>query len=98
MEATRAAGRESSLHGTLEEVRREADLLRQDLRDRDGRNAAAQATIASLHNAIREMRDTSLVRGEEGQSRVRGEEGEGESRSSVGGWRSSWAGSVTSWC
>ena len=69
MEATRAAGRESSLHGTLEEVRREADLLRQDLRDRDGRNAAAQATIASLHNAIREMRDTSLVRGQEGESR-----------------------------
>ena len=69
MEATRAAGRESSLHGTLEEVRREADLLRQDLRDRDGRNAAAQVTIASLHNAIREMRDTSLVRGEEGESR-----------------------------
>ena len=63
LEASRATGREDKLHASLEEALREADALRHDLRDRDERNAASQSTIAALHSTIREMRDTSLVRG-----------------------------------
>ncbi|XP_043196530.1 uncharacterized protein LOC122367486 [Amphibalanus amphitrite] len=61
LEAVRAAGREDELHTSLGDALRETDALRHDLRDRDERNAASQATIAALHSTIREMRDTSLA-------------------------------------